>query len=1789
LNITVNPGVAPTITSPNTSGTNLVINSGVVSGTFTITATGTPSNETFTVTGGALPAGVKLNATTGVLSSDTTTAATAGSSTVQITAHNGVNPDATQTLTINLDQVPAFTGSTSATFTQNSAGSATVTATGFPAATFTETGNLPLGVTFNPGTGVFSGTPTTFGTFPVTVTAGNAVGTASETFTLTVNGVAGGFGVLGSSSFAGTNGFTPTPNGFLLRFTGPILQSSAVLYQGPEVSSPLPANITLFSGSASTTLRGSFLIDPSAQNSGEWLFTEGGSLASGSYTMTVGSSLQGVGGITGPGFTQAFTFTAPSAPGSTPVISLPAFARGPGQIVNVPNTDASDTTTTNGIPVTISNVTNATSVSYDVMYDPTLLTITAGSVSASTAATAAGLTVVNSSITPVDAHHSLLAIKMSGSSTTGLTAGSSGVVLAIIPATVPLTAPYTNKAVLDVQDVQINGINLPGAGDDGVIAAAYFGDVRRDSNFFTPLGAFQINQVAGGKGTGFTAYKDLDPQIIGDTSGTGQPLAPLDAFQVNAKSSGANVPTIPTPAVGSSTSTVSGADPILFFQAAQGGQGQAVTVHLLLNVTEASGFQLAALAEAIAFDPTVFTVSNVVGGAGETFNILGISESGSTVTVITDNPVPSLAQNGVVTLSGVPVSGYNGSATIGTVGTNSLGQNFFTFTSSTTGLASSKGGTVSVTGLNSLGTYTTTAGTVDNTTGHIRIGQFFSGSGNAPTVTNGELIDVVDFTATINGSASIGSTSALNLLASYTSNGTTTITSVSNPTGNLTLNPAPTDASTDAVDATLGVIAPFGTLSIGSANTSAGSTVTVPINFQNGSVSFPLAALAEAISFDPTVLQVTNVTGGTGLSNLGTYTTTAGTIDNTTGHIRIGQFFSGSGNAPTINPGQAIDVVEITFSVNSSASGNTIVGLLASFTSNGTTTITSVSNPSGNITLTPAPSNTGGPDDGTLSIVIVPNQPPFDHVPLASAISPVLFNPANVNGLHTSSTPNSVTFSGSTSISVTDPDGGVGTETTELKLTGGGVSSGSVGTLTINGSLPTGSATITTASESSSTVTITTSAAHNFTAGEVVTISGVSVPGYNGTFTILSSTSTTFTYIDSVTGLGSATAGSASFALSVSGNNSNDVILNGPLANINLALSGLQYTPGAGYFGTTTLSVSTNDNGNTGFGGAQTDTRTTSITVVGLYISEIYLGANASSPQTAAPNQYIEIFSTVPNYTIPSNVYLVGVNGNNDTTINDFIGQLTDTFNLGGVKTGSNGYVALLEKGNTYSTSFEINTGVVSANNGTGAGFGSGSGSSSIVVGSTTVVHTGVTTGGTDDYGLSTDIQQGSVSFLLIQAPSAPAIGDSIDTGGTTAPTGVAGGTEYNSWNVLDGIGILRNQEGTFGQDATYSPLTFVAPGNIGSSSPGLVQSGSSTIGTGSYTPTYVARIAQNTGYSTADWLASAPTSSDTVSGGFNLDSTNSTKFGGQSANSIGGPNFWAPELSVQLNDGNVQHSQVGYLVLNFNEAVTIGATDLTTVFKVTDSENVTAASWASGTASITLQFPVTLTAGSSSVTISGMTPAGFNGTFLVTGVSGNTFTYSLANNPGSGPVGFGKVTGNNLSLSITSNGTVGSSSITNVTQVIIKFNSGSPDTFNFATGSATVGTSTSNGGQQLVNVGLNDGNYFLNTDGTKISNNGVFLDYQHNGNPGSTGGTQVDEFWRLFGDSRGTRGVSAANLGDFQTTEGQASTITTKTGKAPNPNYKWYFDSNEDQGVDVGNTIDKTAFNNHLFSSIKV
>ena len=157
-----------------------------VSYSHTFTASGFPATYTWTVTAGTLPAGLTLAASTGVLSG---TPATAGAATFTVTCSNGVAPDATQNVNLQVNEAPAITSAAPPAGATFVAYNHTCTATGTPA-TFTwsvSAGALPGGLTLNASSGVISGTPATVGNFTGTITCTNGISPdATQAFNITI-------------------------------------------------------------------------------------------------------------------------------------------------------------------------------------------------------------------------------------------------------------------------------------------------------------------------------------------------------------------------------------------------------------------------------------------------------------------------------------------------------------------------------------------------------------------------------------------------------------------------------------------------------------------------------------------------------------------------------------------------------------------------------------------------------------------------------------------------------------------------------------------------------------------------------------------------------------------------------------------------------------------------------------------------------------------------------------------------------------------------------------------------------------------------------------------------------------------------------------------------------------------------------------------------------------------------------------------------------------------------------------------------------------------------------------------------------------------------------------------------------------------------------------------------------------------------------------------------------------------------------------------------------------------
>jgi PKD repeat protein len=167
------PSITSATTAPGTVGTAF---------TFNIVATGSPTSYS----AAGLPAGLTINTATGVISGTPTAT---GTLIVTLTATNPTGtstPSSTLTITVASAAVtPVITSPTTAPGTVGTPiPPYTIGATGVPTS-YTATG-LPPGLTVNTSTGVISGTPTTPGTYVVTITATNSAGTSTSTITFTV-------------------------------------------------------------------------------------------------------------------------------------------------------------------------------------------------------------------------------------------------------------------------------------------------------------------------------------------------------------------------------------------------------------------------------------------------------------------------------------------------------------------------------------------------------------------------------------------------------------------------------------------------------------------------------------------------------------------------------------------------------------------------------------------------------------------------------------------------------------------------------------------------------------------------------------------------------------------------------------------------------------------------------------------------------------------------------------------------------------------------------------------------------------------------------------------------------------------------------------------------------------------------------------------------------------------------------------------------------------------------------------------------------------------------------------------------------------------------------------------------------------------------------------------------------------------------------------------------------------------------------------------------------------------
>ncbi len=250
-----NHTVSVSIASPLSITTSSLTGAAVgVSYSQAVSATGGTTPYTFSMSSGSLPAGLSLSA--GGVISGTPTAA--GTFSFAVRVKDNVNNTATKTysgFTVSAPTI-SLSPSTLPAATQNSSYSQSVTASGgtAPYTYLVTSGSLPTGLSLNSNSGAMSGTPTVFGSFPITISATDSTSgtgapfSGSRSYTLTVapsmptittgslaNGEVGGSYSQTISASSGTTPYTFSMASGSLPL-GLILSSGGVLSGTPAAS-----------------------------------------------------------------------------------------------------------------------------------------------------------------------------------------------------------------------------------------------------------------------------------------------------------------------------------------------------------------------------------------------------------------------------------------------------------------------------------------------------------------------------------------------------------------------------------------------------------------------------------------------------------------------------------------------------------------------------------------------------------------------------------------------------------------------------------------------------------------------------------------------------------------------------------------------------------------------------------------------------------------------------------------------------------------------------------------------------------------------------------------------------------------------------------------------------------------------------------------------------------------------------------------------------------------------------------------------------------------------------------------------------------------------------------------------------------------------------------------------------------------------------------------------------------------------------------------------------------------
>jgi Abnormal spindle-like microcephaly-assoc'd, ASPM-SPD-2-Hydin len=215
-----------------------------------------------------------------------------------------------------------------------------------------------------------------------------------------------------------------------------------------------------------------------------------------------------------------------------------------------------------------------------------------------------------------------------------------------------------------------------------------------------------------------------------------------------------------------------------------------------------------------------------------------------------------------------------------------------------------------------------------------------------------------------------------------------------------------------------------------------------------------------------------------------------------------------------------------------------------------------------------------------------------------------------------------------------------------------------------------------------------------------------------------------------------------------------------------------------------------------------------------ILINELHINAPGG---TDTGLEYIELRGT-PGATIPGSYYLNILEGDTE----DGNGNVDHVFYLGGLTIGSNGYLVLLQVGNTFTTNTSASTVVA-----TGVGWG------------------------TTFSSRENDLENGTNSYLLVQSPTEPTPSVDVDALNNGMLTG-----EALTWTVVDSIGIMDGGA----NDTGYARTNFSALGlgiiNAPNTIFDLTTFDTVAMPPDGFTPDYVGRAGNSTGQIASSWVA---------------------------------------------------------------------------------------------------------------------------------------------------------------------------------------------------------------------------------------------------------------------------------------------------------------------------------------------